>query len=200
MKKDTEILFSDSYELKGFEEADLFGLKLKEKDGNREVTLLLHRDQVASLGIASPAWEAKRIPSYITMSALLYAQNIKVKKAVIHNKLDGRLICGIYLEDEKGNEFMFDALAGMGVVFAMIHQVKLYMSEQLLNAEQQEGAAIHWTDLNPEFALNELSKLDDKQLSMLAEKELDQLLAFTNDREEYELSNRIKSALESKNQ
>jgi bifunctional DNase/RNase len=89
-----------NYKIGCHQEIDLFFLRLTDAGGNRSLSIKIGDMDAQVLGLELPGQQSPILTLYHIIIAILDVQKVTVKKVVIYDHKEGRLISKLYLADE----------------------------------------------------------------------------------------------------
>lgn len=197
-----EILIPD-YGVGAHPEIDLFCLHLAEPGGTRSLSIKIDKSDALLLGMKLPDQTPSSLTFYHITVALLKAQDVSVKKVVVHDRRESRFMSQLHLVDAQGKIHIIESIVVHGVAIAFLLRTPVYVKNHVFDVAREvigENKTLNWCDFDADYTIKQLSSVSCEEIAVASLVELEKYLDIVLKTENYELAEKIRRVIQQKNQ
>lgn len=204
LDKQTGSMPDDEVLITNFEVGDHPGknfsiLKLKVADG-RSLSIQIGKMEAQIFGLNLPDLPPlPRITVFDIIIAVLEVQNVTFEKAVIHDRKGRGFVVQLHFADANGENIIVETTLVYAAPFAFITRAPLYAKNKVLDFVDDDNTAIRLEDMYPDYTIDMLGKASVEEIAACSPKDIEKYLNLAIEKENYELSEKIRTALQQQN-
>ena len=186
----------EHFELHPHPKIQKIGLRLLDEQREREITISITPQKALVFGLETPGLEISDICLYDVLCGVVEALNGKLVRIMIHDVVEAKLQCHLYIESPKDHYIVIDTNPTDALAIAYRAEIPVYVMESVFEkVNAQRDKALNLYDCDRDYTLELLNRATPEELQRLPSEELNTLLEKAIEVEDYELACRLRSAM-----
>ncbi len=186
----------ENYELRAHPKINLIGLRLLNEQCGKEITLSVSPDKALAFGLQLLNVEIPAIFLDDVLCGVVEALQGQLIKVVIHDIVEAKFHSRLHIATHEKDVFTVEISPPDALSIALRAEVPVFVMESVFEKDlAQRSKVLNWYEYDKDYTLEVLNNATLEELKQQSPTELEIFLERAIESEDYELAEKLKSAM-----